>query len=279
MIENIFNFFNQGWVGSLIGLVGIILGAIGIFSYKISRSTAKPSYQKYSLRLLGRDEDNLPNDVVVTFKGKEVERLTKTTIVLWNNGTEVLKGESVVGSSPIAASFPDDTNILSYKILKTTKEANNFNVSRSNDSSNTLQIEFSYLDPKDGAVIELLHDSKERYPVINGTIMGHPNGFEDLGKVATNRAVKAKYPLNIILGKPKLVLGAAIILGLGMTVIGLLPEELVKILIKEKEDKTLLDSQSFFIVMGLLYALLPASLLWMRRKRYPKNLDVEEVEP
>ncbi len=37
-MEEIFEFFNQGWIGSLIGVIGIILGVIGIFSYRISKS-------------------------------------------------------------------------------------------------------------------------------------------------------------------------------------------------------------------------------------------------
>jgi hypothetical protein len=49
-MQEILNFFNQGWVGSLIGLIGIVLGGLGIVSYKISKSIAKPAYQRSSLR-------------------------------------------------------------------------------------------------------------------------------------------------------------------------------------------------------------------------------------
>ena len=181
-MAEIFTFFNQGWVGSLIGLIGIILGIIGIFSYKISKSIAKPSYQKSSLRLIGREEDNLPKDVKVTYKGNEVDRLTKTTLTIWNNGSETLDGNDVVDSDPLLISFEPNNRILSYKVIKRTKKANAFELVNFDNSPNKLGLKFEYLDPKDGVVIELLHDSEKRYPVFSGTVKGIPNGFVDQGK-------------------------------------------------------------------------------------------------
>lgn len=182
-MQEILSFFNQGWVGSLIGLIGIILGAIGIFSYKVSKSIARPAYQKSSLQLIGREEDNLPDEVDVTYKGKKVDRLTKTKLILWNDGTETLDGDSVVKSDPITIIFPDNTNILSYKILKRTKVVNNFNATKDEEKQNCLILHFDYLDPKDGIVLEILHDSEKRYPRITGSIKGLKKCFSDLGRI------------------------------------------------------------------------------------------------
>jgi len=278
--HDVFNFFNQGWVGSLIGLVGIILGGVGIFSYKISRSTAKPSYQKSSFRLIGRKENNLPKDVTVIFKRKEVDRLTKTTLILWNNGTEVLNGEDVISTDSLQISFTDGDNILSYKVLKQTKDVNNFELLKNEAFPHRLLINFSYLDPNDGIVLEILHDSKERYPEVTGTIRGLPKGFEDLGRVYPNRPVKVKHPLNILLSRPKLVFGGAIIVGLGMVIFGLLPQEIRDVLVTDShENKYRIDQSLFFVILGIVYAAMPASILWIRRKKYPKQLEIEEVEP
>src|SRR5690554_688789 len=164
MWDSVFSFFNQGWVGSLIGIVGVIFGFIGIFSYKISKSTAKPSFQKSSMRLLGKNEDNLPDDVTVLYKGVEVARLTKTTFIIWNNGTEVLNGEDIVKDDPLRICFDKGSNILSYKILTYTKGVNKFRASKADAHPEELLIDFLYLDPNDGVVIELLHDSEARYP-------------------------------------------------------------------------------------------------------------------
>ena len=278
----VFKFINQGWVGSLIGLIGIILGIVGIFSYRISKSVAKPSYQKSSLRLLGRKEDNLPNQVVVTYEGNVVERLTKTTLVFWNNGTETLDGSSIVEKDPLSISFEDEDRILSYKILKQTKKTNEFDIQMLTKYQHKLVFSFEYLDPSDGVVIELLHDSAQRYPIISGTIKGLPYGFVDQGKIFENEENNLKGPLKILLSRSKLLFIIAIVLGLGMVLFGILPAEVREFIarfISEGSTQKTIDQQPlFFIIFGLVYASLPAFLLWTRRKKYPKQLEFSRLE-
>jgi len=278
-MDAIFNFFNQGWVGSVIGVIGVIFGVIGMFSYKFSRSTAKPSYQKSSLRLLGRKEDNLPDDVSVLFKGTEVERLTKTTIVIWNNGTEVLSGEDIVESDLLRFSFPEGSNILSFNVIKNTRDTNEFSLSKDENRNNELVINFSYLDPKDGATIEILHDSENRHPEIIGTIKGLPKGVEDLGRVYSNKPMNVKPPFNFIFPNRKLVFWTAIIMGLSLFILGVLPDGIVEIAVNEKATEDKGSVKIAFIITGALYTLLPASMLWYRREKYPKALKVDEIEP
>ena len=280
-MQELFSFFNQGWVGSLIGLIGIILGAVGIFSYKISKSIAKPSFQKASLRLLGRDEDNLPKEVTVLFKGNEVNRLTKTTLILWNNGTEVLDGKDVIPKSPICITYNNGDNILSHKILKRTKAVNNFSVVKNKECPHQLLASFDYLDPKDGIVLEILHDSEKKHPEITGIIKGIPKGFIDLG-IVPSKQNKVKSSLGRSIVNPKPVLVMALIIGLGITFFGLLPQETMELIatsiIEENESKSIFELSTFFIVLGLLYTSLPMYILWTRRKKYPKKLEIDDVE-
>lgn len=282
-MQECFNFFNQGWVGSLIGIIGIILGVIGIFSYKVSKSTARPSYQKSSLRLLGKNESNLPSDVTVLFKGKEVERLCKTTLILWNNGTEVLNKEDVVDSDPLKISFNSGDNILSIKILKTTKDVNNIKVLRDELNSHLLHFKFNYLDPGDGIAIELLHDSKMRYPTISGTIKGLPNGFEDLGRffnthLFSNKS-NSKFPFNVIARSPKLILWSMFIAGMVISLFGFFPQKIFTIEFIEKFNFNMKKFEQYImLIVGVLYMIMPLSLLWLRRRRYPKQLDVVDSE-
>lgn len=275
-MEQIFNFFNQGWVGSLIGIVGVISGIVGIFSYKISRSTAKPAFQKRSLHLLGREKDNLPDAVVITYNGVAVDQLTKNTIVIWNNGTEVLNGEDLVKSDQLRIQLPEGTNLLSWKISKTTKDANNFLLSQV--SSNKLEINFTYLDPNDGASIELLHDSKENYPKILGTIRGLPKGVEDLGTIVYSKPIKNSSPFNILIAHPKLILWITLLVGIGFMVLGLLPHDTLGLQQALKLGNDAISPKWSLVIAGSLYAVMPALLLWSRRAKYPKSLTIEDIE-
>jgi len=282
-MSEMFQFFNQGWVGSLIGVIGIALGIMGIFSYRISKSIAKPSYQKSSLRLIGREEDNLPSEVTVTYKGKVVERLTKTTLILWNNGSESLDGKNIVAADPLTLKFDEQDNILSYNIIKRTKDVNGFSIEKNENSPRELFLSFDYLDPDDGVVIELLHDSANKYPELTGTIKGLPNGFVDHGRVMEKRSIKGKGVLGLLLNNHKFIFAVAIAIGLAFTIFGLLPQEwrdlMLNTLPESEKQKSITEQPLFFIVFGLLYSSMPAFLLWLRRKKYPKQLEALEIEP
>lgn len=271
MFQNIFNFFNQGWVGSLIGIIGIVLGIVGIFSFKVAKSSAKPVYQKSSLKLLGRQEDNLPPEVCVTYKGREVERLTKISIVIWNKGTEVLDGDCIVEADPITLKFPNGSQVLSYKLLKVSKETNGFSVEQVSDSC--LRINFKYLDPNDGATIELLHDSEQIYPDFQGTMKGIPKGVEDLGRVFTPRKSNLKFPLNMLLGNHRLFFGLPMLVGIGMFVGSFVPS---LAMFSEDETQTV---DWLMLMFGAMYALVPAFALLHGRSKYPKSLEFQEIEP
>lgn len=250
-MQEIFNFFDQGWVGSLIGVLGVI---VATFFFLKSRRIAKPSFQMSSLRLLGENRNNLPNEVTVLFNEKEVDRLTKTTLILWNNGNEVLRGEEVVDTDPVKISFNKGDHILSYEKLRETKEVNEFSVSIDNDNPHQLLIEFSYLDPNDGISLELLHDSEDWYPKVHGSIRGLPKGFEDLGELEAdditlfNRTRITKGDIFPLIG---------MVMGLGIVVLSLFPSR-----------------NWVMLCIGLFCSIINMLVLLVTRKKYPRSLEI-----
>jgi len=52
--ESCLSFFNQGWVGSIIGLLGLSVGVIGLVLYFKGRIGARPTYQVDWMRLVER---------------------------------------------------------------------------------------------------------------------------------------------------------------------------------------------------------------------------------
>lgn len=149
-------FFSQWWVGASLAIVSVVLGIVGVFSYKFGVRSSKPVYQEIALRLIGGDYA-LPNGVKVIYNDKTVERLTKLIIVFWNDGSAVLDKNDIAESDPLKLSF--DGEVLDARLLRQTKSVNQFRVTLDETYNNLANITFDYLDPKDGAVIEILHTS------------------------------------------------------------------------------------------------------------------------
>ena len=80
------------------GVVGILLAAL---SYWRPRKTKILAYQWTVARYFDETDYTLPSHAAMTFEGRPVARLRKSTLVLWNAGTEALRGEDVVPTDPI----------------------------------------------------------------------------------------------------------------------------------------------------------------------------------
>lgn len=276
MLQQLFDIFNQGWVGSLIGFVGIVIGILGIFSYRISKSSGKPTIQKYSLRIIGKEDTEVEDDIEILYKGTKVDRLTKTIIVFWNNGTETIDGKDVVPTDPITFSFSDGEKIISQKIVKSTREVNNPKVSTPVGADNSAVIEFDFLDPNDGFTIEFLHTDTKRYPNYSGTIKGVPSGIYDAGRVIADSMPTGKTPFGIIFKSRRKIMYLALIIGLVAFSIGFLPSsiyEYVDSIVKPSGSSGAFE-RWFFIIFGATYSSLAAFVLWSGRRKYPRKLEV-----
>ncbi|MCZ7385872.1 MAG: hypothetical protein O8C63_14165 [Candidatus Methanoperedens sp.] len=179
-MEFLTDFFNQGWVGSVIGITGLVIAFI---LYRASRIGPRPVYQLRALRLIGKEEQALPEEVEILFRGRSVPRLTKTHIILWNSGKAMLDGKNIVPDDPLRFEFRKGAQVLRSNVLKVTRESNKFTAMINSDSPNNVICNFDYLDAGDGAVIELLHTNEGRYPKIRGTIRGVPKGILNWGDI------------------------------------------------------------------------------------------------
>ena len=261
MLTSIFNFFNQGWVGSATSLIGVLLAGLGILLYYRSRRAAKPSYYLSSTRLLGRKENSLPKEVTIQFDGKNVDRLTKTTLILWNEGSEVLYGAKIVEDDPLRISLNQGDHFLSYHTLKTTNEHNKVRLAVDQNHPHELRVTFAFMNENDGVSVELVHDSSNEHPKILGSMVGLPKGFVELGR--TNRLRLAMKFGQQLKGPRKLVLWVMIMMGFALAIVG--------IALYPTDSDALLP----LTLSGLLYILFPALLLWIDRRRYPKELETD----
>jgi hypothetical protein len=263
---------NPGWVGSMIGIVGVI---IALVIYRASLIGASPVYQRRSLRLIGPDAKTLHEGVEIRFKGEPIERLTKTLMVFWNSGRTLIRGSDVVDIDPIRCDFSVGSRILEVRVVKRNRATNKFDAQVDQNLPHRAIVDFDYLDPGDGAVLEMLHTDLKRYPEVKGTIRGVPSGIVDWGPIPQPLNRRLPFPFT----RPRIVLATAIAFGAFLTAAGILfPEDMLERLSNERVASGPSALRISLVVIGVIYTALPLFVIWRIRRRFPRNLAGPELE-
>lgn len=275
MENEIVKFINQGWVGVIIGIMGII---IAILTYKFSIKKPIPSYQKHSLKIIRKNQLELSKDIKIFFNDKEVDNLTKVEIVFWNEGRDTLKSENIVVDDPLLFKFSDDTIILSAKIIKQTRDINKSYIKISETNPNVAHFGFDYLDQNDGMIFEIIHTDINIYPQIMGTIKGIPEGIQNFGQVDLFNSRNCKNKLFCLLNSKIFLFLVMSIGGTFLLLIGIYPSLYEKI---QSYNNLFIPneiSRIFSIIIGIFYFIFPILLFWQKRKRFPKKLILKDSQ-
>lgn len=89
-MEKFIDLFSQGWVGSLIWVIGIIIGIfISFYFYSKGKIKRDFAYLLNTRRVVGKDNFET-EDIEITVKGKSVNKLVNTIIKIRNNVTKQL---------------------------------------------------------------------------------------------------------------------------------------------------------------------------------------------
>jgi len=262
---------SPGWVGSLIGLIGLTGLIITFFLYRASRIGPRPVYQYQGFRLIGREKQALPEEVSILYKDKKVARLTKTHIILWNSGKATVNGESIMAGDPLRLEFSKDSEVLSARVLRFTRQSNKFTVDINPDSPNEVICNFDYLDAGDGAVVELLHTDEKRYPKVQGTIRGVPKGIMNWGRILPT-GKPFGFPVPLFLS-----IRAILVIGL-ISGIFAIAYAWMRPTIPEFLRSEVAWPDWIFVVLGLVIIVMYSSLLWVSRRRFPRSLRTEDTE-
>ena len=138
------------------GVVGIIItvcfGLSTIYFYLKSRTFKQLSFiYKYSV--FQATDHPL---VSVTFDGREVKNVSSLLITIFNSGTkEIRKDDFPNGQMPIIQL--KDSRILHYRIVRTS--SNSIGVSVDESGNSKLIASLNYLNPSQGAVVEILYEN------------------------------------------------------------------------------------------------------------------------
>lgn len=266
-IDSALNFLDQGRVGLLGGIV------VAFITYLLTRQRTSLGYVHLGEHLLGSASDALPTGIVVQYEGISVPRLTKSVIIIWNNGENTVSGADIVDKDPLRFNVGADGRILSTSVLKVNREVNEFRVvTAPGEATSEAVFTFDFLDAKDGAVVEILHTSTNRKPSAKGTLRGLPRGVRNLGQFTRPKPPKKKKsgPLAIfgsVVFSP-IFLACA---GFATAVYGPHPAFLAEIASNESYRTGFMGGLGGFCAMW-------ATNSWSTRRRYPKSLHLESLE-
>ncbi len=265
--DNAMRFLEQSWLSTTIGIVGV---CYGIASYIWTRKRTNMAYVHLGEHLLGSASDSLPADIVVQYGGISIPRLTKTIVIIWNNGENTVAGDDIVAKDPLRLQIGTDGKILAISVIKTSRDVNDFKIiCPASDATNEALFSFDFLEANDGAVIEVLHTSADRKPRIKGTLKGLPKGFFNLGPFIRPKPInKAKRtPISKLVAVAFSPLALAF-LGFLLALFGPHPSFLA-------EDSSI--ARFFPGFVGGIAGMWTINY-WVSRRKYPKSLHSDTLE-
>lgn len=143
---------------AIIGILGTLV--FGITTIVVTRRKKEPvwAYKTINIVELGT---NVPSELKLTYNGKAVKDVYRTTLILFNRGKEPIRENDK--TEPVTIYFMGG-EILNEPIIKaTSNEAIAFSAKRGvKNNEHFVELNFLHLDHDDGAVMEIMHTSAKQ---------------------------------------------------------------------------------------------------------------------
>lgn len=262
----------KGWVGSLIGLLGV---AAAVVTYFLTRQRGLVAYRYTGRRLLGLASEGLPSGIRVFYHDQEIPRLTRSLVVIWNEGEKTITSDDIVSSDPFRLRVQGDGRVLAATVLREARDVSKFTASVRSTAPNEIELGFAFLDSGDGAVVEVLHTSHGRHVDVLGTIRGLPRGLKNLGLVGSLGPLRLRRSLPF--GVTPRSLGWSItIIGVLITVGSLsFPSPFP---VDGNVRVSPIRGEHILAFAGAAYFLLGTFMVYVSRRRYPRGLHLNDLE-
>jgi hypothetical protein len=135
------------WTGSV---ATVVFGLLSVYFYLRTRITKRFACVVGCASL----KRQLHPDVRISFRGTEVETLTRVLAFVWNAGTGEIRSSDIPPDQWPTLNLPDASKILSVTVLNTSSDHIEFQVESHEYAM--VELKFSYLNSTDGATVEIL---------------------------------------------------------------------------------------------------------------------------
>lgn len=172
---NALEYFASSPTGAATALaVGIASLVASIFLYYRSRRTHAIHFQ-LARHVVARRNSAISDRLQVQFDGSPVEQLTLVRLGLWNRGPLPMRRDDIAPADPLRLDFPAGASVLAATLTFESALGVSGEVAL-NDSRDSVLLTFHHLAPRQGFVVEILHNQRtDLQPRIAGTIVGAAN--------------------------------------------------------------------------------------------------------
>lgn len=257
------------WIAFVSTAVGVLALAFGAYQWRHPRRRLVLAYEAATVRYFD-EESALPPGANMVFDGREVERLARTTIAVWNDGPDPLRGEDIVDDDPLRVEFADG-EVFNSQVAGVANPANRVSLGPVEPGGpaplSRLALSYDYLNADDGFVLAFIHSSTQE-PAIAGSSIGlsrdpqHRRNPAAAGFSTRNAPLRKQEIFNLLLG-----LGARLVVAMDVV---------VPIASGYRyEGGPLLSGwlSWMFLATGSLNLSIFGYALWLRRRRHPQSLE------
>lgn len=176
--------------GIVLTVIGLVLSVIALpVTYFLGRRTRQLPvvYSVSDFAVLMSPRDRLAaDDLDLTLGGRTISTISRTYIAVWNARGDTIRNTDILQTDPLRIIVGEGDDILRSRIISTSRTQCGASLQESLLDSRTLEVNFDFLDPKDGMVIEVLHHGEAAAKLV-GTLRGAT--IKDRGEAPLNPRV------------------------------------------------------------------------------------------
>lgn len=143
----------EAWAGILIGAALTVVSTVISIWFALRPTHRRRLAWTMTTTTLVRGEGHVGDGLMVHYRGTPVATLSVSKIAIWNDGKAAIRREDLSRTDP--PRFEVRGNLMEARIVQDNHTASAFELK--DLSHNAVGIEFAYLRPNDGVVLELVH--------------------------------------------------------------------------------------------------------------------------
>jgi len=159
-------------IGIIIGMIGVAIGILAsYYFYRRSLRVKEPTWAIRTTNIIQGYSSKF-NDLQVIYKGENIENLTVSRIIFWNEGAETIDRQDILTANQVRIVALEGIKLLDVKLLASNNPSSQFSVQHAADKG-CAYFNFDYLDQKQGAVVQVVHNGISSKDVdVTGDIKG-----------------------------------------------------------------------------------------------------------